>query len=110
MITTTVSSYLNSISPQAPEFPLAQTILNTITLAASTTNVALANSARAQLPSLLDNLLETLIDNRRFTASTVLALMAAASVANAGGAQGAVAVLGPCIVSGGVIAFTSGAY
>ena len=106
-MTATVSTYLNSIPPGSPEYPLAQSILSKIALAASTTNAAHANGAKSELPSLFGQLLDGLIANNRLTPATILALAAAAT-----GSRNVpdVGILGNISISGGTVTITPGAY
>lgn len=105
----TVSSYLNNIGSQSSEYPLAQSILSKITLAASTTNPQHANAAKSEIPGLVTQLVQSLIANGRFSASTILALVASATAAG-GKNLSDVGVLGNVAVSGGAITITAGAY
>jgi hypothetical protein len=107
-MSTTVSTYLNSIPNGSGEYPLAQSILNKITLAASTTNTQLANAAKSEIPTLVNQLLNSLIANGRFHASTVLALVASANPA--GRTLPDIGVLGTVTVAAGVITIAAGAY
>ena len=108
-MSTTVSSYLNNIPATSPEYPLAQTILSKIAIAASTTNVQAANAAKGELPGLITQLVQSLIDLRHFSASTLLALVASATAAG-GRSLADVGVLGTVAVSGSAITITAGAY
>ena len=107
-MSTTISTYLNSIPNGSAEYPLAQSILSKITLAASTTNPAHANAAKLEIPTLLNQLLNTLIGLGRFPASTVIALIA--SACPNGRTMQDVGVLGNVAVSGSAITITGGAY
>jgi hypothetical protein len=107
----TVTSYLYAIPTTAPEYPLAQTILSKINLAASTTNASLAIAAQQELPGLTDDLVFSLIARRRITSATILNL--AAAVAPLGTTNFLVpdtGILGGVTVSGGNIAISPGAY
>ena len=107
-MSTTISTYLNSIPSGTPEYPLAQSILQKITLAASTTNPAHANAAKSEIPTLLNQLLNTLISNDRFPAATVLALIASANPT--GRTLPDVGVLGSVSISGSTVTVTGGSY
>ena len=104
---TTVSGYLNGIPASAPEYPLAQSILSKITVASGAT--AHSRAAQQELPGLLNELVQSLIDRKRLSPATILALAACAaptggySVSDAG-------ILGGVNVSGGIVSILSGAY
>jgi hypothetical protein len=108
-MSTTPSSYLNNIPAGSAEYPLAQQILSFITQAASTTNTAAAHRAKQELPSLFAQLVNNLIANGRFSASTILALVASATAAG-GKTLTDVGVLGNVAVSGSAITINPGAY
>lgn len=105
----TVSSYLNNIPASSPEYPLAQSILSKIALAASTTNVPTANAAKLEIPSLIKQLFDSLVDLKRLPISTVLALVASAT-ATGGRTLTDVGALGTVAISGSAVTITAGAY
>ncbi len=100
-MSTTVSTYLNSIPTTAPEYALAQQILGKIAAAAPGGYPAAA-SARTELPGLLGQLLSTVIANGRLPAATVFALVAAAAPAGSPNI-GDIGVSGTLSVSGSAI-------
>jgi len=75
MTTQTVTQALQAIPLGNPAYSLAQSVLQKITLAASTTNLAHANAAKAELRSLLQQVASTLIASGELPAATVLAAL-----------------------------------
>lgn len=109
-MTNNISLYLANIlastSANDPLNALVSLIQQKIKIAASTTNVAGANAAITELPSLLTQLVDALMDRKRISPATILAM--ALIAASAGGhIVSDVGVLGT--VSGS-ISITPGAY
>src|ERR1700693_5990523 len=104
MSSTTVSSYLNAIPATWPEYPLAKSILAKITVASGTS--APACSAQHELPGLLNQLLQSLIDRKRLTPATLLAIAATVGV----GALADVGITGSVTLGSNSITVSAGAY
>lgn len=104
-MSTTVSNYLSNISSQQQQYPLAQTILSKITIAAGTS--AAAYTARQELPGLFANLVTSLIASGKVPAATLLCLVGAAAPTG-GHVIADTGALGSVTVSGSTISIAAG--
>jgi hypothetical protein len=75
MTTQTPTAALQAIPPSDPAYGLAQTCLAKITIAANTTNTAMAASARGELAALLQEVVATMVAAGTLPAATVLAAL-----------------------------------
>src|SRR5580700_11292500 len=71
-MSSTVANYISNIPTTDPAYAIGQQVQTAITEAGSTANVAAANRARQDLPSLMQQLLNALMERHKLPPATLL--------------------------------------
>jgi hypothetical protein len=108
-MSSTVANYISNIPTTDPAYAIGQQVQTAITEAGSTANVAAANRARQDLPSLMQQLLNALIERHKLPPATLLAI-AVALAPTGGHVLADCGVAGSVTISGGALTVTPGAY